>query len=181
LREVGVTDECGQVTESISLASLQDSNEDSPIGGSWHSLAHLGESLASHSVTTLPIRLVFCEEDCTTSQSMFLENPSSFTQVTIQDMAIEIVDVFADIEGRFCPFLDGYVFPLASVLQKSVNLIVSAAGSYHTIRGTKHVFHLLGLGCEISAWALDDTNRVDPQVPLVECPCRDDGIPKGRG
>jgi hypothetical protein len=69
-------------------------------------------------------------------------------------MTIEIVDMFADVEGRVCTFLDGYVFPLASVLQKPVDLTVSAAGSYHTIRGTEHVFHLLGLGYMISAWAL---------------------------
>jgi hypothetical protein len=111
---------------------------------------------------------------------MFLENPSSLTQVTIQDVPIEVIDQFANVERRFSLSLDGHIVPLLSFLQEPVHLIASPAGSYDTVCGTKHVLHLLRLCCKISAWALDDTNRVDPQVPHVKRSSRDDGVSESR-
>jgi hypothetical protein len=63
-------------------------------------LAHFSESFTSDTVTTFPVRLVFREEDGAASESMFLQDPSSFVQMAIQDVKVKIIDVLTNVESR---------------------------------------------------------------------------------
>jgi hypothetical protein len=96
-------------------------------------------------------------------------------------MVFEIVDVLAHIERRltlaFATQSD--VVSAFALLEKSRKMVSRAACSDHTISATVDVFHSFGFGVEVAAWALNDTEGIDPEVATTQSASHSDCISKG--
>jgi len=83
------------------------------------SLLHFGHSLTPHSFTTFPVYLMVGEEDCSTSESVFLHHPAAFVEVAIQDVGLEVVDHFTYVERRLVLFTQSYNISIISRSEKA--------------------------------------------------------------
>jgi hypothetical protein len=142
-------------------------------------LGHFGKRFTPDAVTALPVRLVLREEYGTTREGVFLEDPSPLVEVALQDVVIEEVDVFADVKRSVISWAtEGNVVSLSSALQKPIEVVVRTTGGKDTVRRAEHCLHLLSLSIKVSPTSLDDADRVDPQVLLVEVASRRHGVSK---
>lgn len=62
---------------------------------------HFGQGLTSYALATFKIGLILSEENRSSSQGSFLEDPATFGVVAFQNVAGEIVEGFAYIERFF--------------------------------------------------------------------------------
>lgn len=86
-------------------------------------------------------------------------------------MGIEVIDRLADDEGRFMFTSQGNIVPLIPCLEEARVVASRTTGSNDAVGTTVHIFHTPGLLVEVSALALDDANRVDPEVPASKTAC----------
>jgi hypothetical protein len=96
-------------------------------------------------------------------------------------MVLEVVDVLAHIEGRltlaFATQPD--IVSTFALLEKSRKMVSRAACSDHTVSATVDIFHSFGFGVEVAAWALNDTERIDPEVATTQSASHSHCIFKG--
>jgi len=129
------------------------------------SLEHFGQRFTPNAIPTLKVRLRFREEDCPAGQRVFLKHPPSPIEVSVEHISAEVVNIFANIERRPVWRCQGDVVSFAAPgLQEPILLAMGPAGSKYTVCKAENRFHLLSLGVKVAPWALDDANRVDPQV-----------------
>jgi hypothetical protein len=76
---------------------------------SFFVLAHLGQCLAAYPITALKVRLALRKIYRPPCQCAFLENPTALVERSFDDVFVEVVDCFGDVEGLFAAALEGYV------------------------------------------------------------------------
>lgn len=124
---------------------------------------HLCQGLATNTATAFPVNLLMREVDCSAGQYPFLENPSSLVEVPFQDMMVEVVHEFTNIErGSPGIWLKTDVFTCGTALQEPVILPSCRSRRQYTVSPTENVFHTLRLMVKIALGSLDDADRVDP-------------------
>lgn len=129
---------------------------------------HFCQRLAPNSVAALEVCLVLGEVHRSPRQGTFLQHPTALVQRTLDNVAVEVIDSLADIEGLV--LIEGDEFALRSRPKKSVSLIASPTGSDDAVRSAVDIFHPLRLVREVAIRALDDAYRVYPQVRNVQLP-----------
>ena len=129
-----------------------------------------------HTIPTLKVHLMLSEKDCPASKRMFLQHKSSAKERTIEDVFLEVVYVFTNVDT---PPVQPHRLRWIATTQEARVMTGGASSTDYAPRTAKDSFCPFDPVMIISIRAVNDTNCVDPQEAAPKIPCNGNCVSKG--